>query len=251
MNRIQAYSSVLEPAATQRSSSPGKPGLALYSPARGQVPCAFFAPLHYEPNYAYPLLIWLHGPSDDESQLKRIMPLVSIRNYVGVSLRGPLRLEKQDGRPGYGWSQSRGDVAVAEQRLFETIELARRRYNLAEDRIFVAGFDSGGTMAFRLAMNHPTRFRGVLSLCGRFPSGRRPLWRLAEARRLPLLLACGRDSEQYAPSHVCEDLKLFHSAGMNISMRQYPCAHQITSLMLGDMDRWIMEQITGTAAVAF
>ncbi|HEY5315673.1 MAG TPA: hypothetical protein VIK18_24295, partial [Pirellulales bacterium] len=101
---------------------------------------------------------------------------------------------------------------------------------------------------FRLAMNHPSRFRGVLSLCGGFPSGGRPLWRLAEARRLPLFLATGRDSAAYKPSDVCEDLKLFHSAGMSISLRQYPCGHQITSLMLSDMDRWIMEQITGSTA---
>jgi phospholipase/carboxylesterase len=248
MNRLQTLSSVLEPAIRPHASSSGKAGAGLYSSARGESPCAFFAPLHYEANYAYPLLVWLHGPSDDEGQLKRIMPLVSIRNYVGVSLRGSLRMEKQDGRRGYGWSQTRGDVALAEQRLFEAVELARRRYNIAPERVFLAGFDCGGTMAFRLAMNHPSRFRGVLSLCGGFPTGRRPLWRLAEARRLPLFLATGRDSAKYKEADACEDLKLIHSAGMSISLRQYPCGHQITSLMLSDMDRWMMEQITGTSA---
>ena len=48
-----------------------------------------FAPLHYEPNYAYPLVIWLHGPGDDERQLLRVMPLVSMRNYVSVGPRAP------------------------------------------------------------------------------------------------------------------------------------------------------------------
>ena len=41
--------------------------------ARG-IETTFFVPLHYEPNYAYPLLVWLHGPQDDQGQLKRIMP---------------------------------------------------------------------------------------------------------------------------------------------------------------------------------
>lgn len=247
MNRLQPYSPAAAPPVRPRTKSGSSSGSALYSSSRGESPCAFFAPLHYEPNYSYPLLIWLHGAGDDESQLKRIMPLVSIRNYVGVSLRGSMRMEKQDGRAAYGWSQTRGDVALAEHRLVEALELAQRRYNVATDRVFLAGFDCGGTMAFRLAMNHPDRFRGVLSLGGAFPTTRRPLMRLAEARKLPLFVACGRDSKKYTTAHVCEDLKLFHSAGMSIALRQYPCGHQITSLMLGDMDRWIMEQITGAA----
>src|SRR4051794_5650794 len=49
---------------------------------------ALFTPLHYERNYAYPLIVWLHGPGDDERQLKRIMPLVSMRNYGAAGPRG-------------------------------------------------------------------------------------------------------------------------------------------------------------------
>ena len=49
-----------------------------------------FAPLHYEPGYSYPLIVWLHGHGNDERQLVRIMPLVSMRNYVAVAPRGTL-----------------------------------------------------------------------------------------------------------------------------------------------------------------
>ena len=45
------------------------------------------APLHYERNYAYPLVVWLHGPGDNERQLQRIMPLVSMRNFVSIGPR--------------------------------------------------------------------------------------------------------------------------------------------------------------------
>src|SRR5210317_946248 len=50
---------------------------------------AFFAPLHYEPKYSYPLMVWLHGPGhDDERQLVRIMPMISMRNYAAAAPRG-------------------------------------------------------------------------------------------------------------------------------------------------------------------
>ena len=43
---------------------------------------------------------------------------------------------------------------------------------------FLAGFDAGGTMAMRIALSHPSRFAGVLSLCGAFPTGRTPFGNL-------------------------------------------------------------------------
>ena len=79
MNRIQAFAPAAE-VGSSGSVPASKVGASAFSPARGIHPHAFFAPLHYESNYAYPLLVWLHGSGDDESQLKRIMPLVSLRN---------------------------------------------------------------------------------------------------------------------------------------------------------------------------
>ena len=222
-----------------------------YSATQGELHAALFAPLHYETNYAYPLLVWLHGASDDESQLKRVMPLVSMRNYVAVAPRGPCRDDRVAGKPAFRWSQDLAEWAIAEQRVFDALALAQARFNVSPRRVFLAGFDCGGTMAFRLAMDHPSSFAGVLSLCGRFPRTQMPLRRLSDSRRVPVFLACGRDSRSYAAVEVCNNLKLFHSAGMNVSLRQYPCGHEIVPAMLADMDRWMMEQISaGTSAAA-
>lgn len=211
----------------------------------GNVPVSFFAPLHYEANYAYPLLVWLHGSGGDERQLKRIMPLVSLRNYVGLAVRGTVTQPNRRGTTGYSWSQSGADVALAEQRVFDAIELARERFHLHPRRVFLAGFDAGGSMAFRIAMTWPDRFAGVLSLEGPFPDGFGLFHRLLETRRLPVFYACGRTSAELPMERVCEHLKLFHAAGMQVAVRQYPCGHELDSLMLADMDRWMMEVVTG------
>ncbi len=209
---------------------------------------ALFMPLHYEANYAYPLLVWLHGPGDDENQLKRIMPLVSMRNYVGVAPRGTVTGGADGVSPsGVSWCQSQQHILLAEQRVFEAIDTARRKTNIAQERVFLAGFGTGGTMAYRVAMNHPDRFAGVLSLDGPFPSGGAPLRNLPAARQVPVFVACGRSSRTYAPERVCDDLRLFHIAGLSLALRVYPCGHEITSEMLGDVDRWIMEMIASPA----
>ena len=74
---------------------------ASFSTHQSDFPHALFAPMHYTPGYAYPLIVWLHGHGGDERQLQRVMPSVSMQNYMAVALRG-IEMpdeEKRGGRP--------------------------------------------------------------------------------------------------------------------------------------------------------
>jgi phospholipase/carboxylesterase len=225
--------------------------LASSSSYSSDFPHALFAPLHYEPGYAYPLIVWLHGRGDDEGQLRRIMPVVSMRNYVAVAPRGILAAAPDhSGHECYQWQQTDDQIQEAAVRVFECIELAGGNYHVSPQRVFLAGFDEGGTMALRLAMSHPERFAGVLSLGGALPSGHALFANLLAARRVGVFLATGRGSQAYTPAQVCDDLRLLHTAGLSVTLRQYPCGHQIVPQMLTDVDRWIIEQITGPSAAA-
>jgi phospholipase/carboxylesterase len=244
MNRLPP---LMQQAASPRSPASSQPTVALefgqiQCDARHATPHALFVPMHYEPNYAYPLLVWLHGPGDDERQLQRIMPLVSLRNYVAIGPRAPGKIP---GSRGHDWRQEEADIDVAETSIFNCIDLISARFHVAPHRIFVAGFGSGGTMAFRIGLRNPQRFAGALSLGGAFPSGHMPLARLTHARKLPLFIAHGRDAEHYSIDRSCDELRLFHSAGLSVTLRQYPCGDELTTHMLSDMDRWMMELVTG------
>jgi phospholipase/carboxylesterase len=214
-------------------------------------PHTLFAPMHYERGYAYPLIVWMHGPRDDETQLKRIMPLVSMRNYVAVAPRGTGVLAgNRDGGTGYTWCEDDEGVILAEQRVAHCIRQASQRYHIHPHRVFLAGYDRGGTMAFRVGFSRPDLFAGILSIGGSFPRGNRPLLRFNQCRDLPLFVAHGRDSIEYAADRLCDDLRLFHTAGLSVTLRQYPCGHDITTQMLADMNVWMMEQVTGVESFA-
>lgn len=238
MNRIQSLSREVKLPAAEEAAELDL-GLGVFTPATAEAPCALFAPLHYEANYAYPLLVWLHGPDDSEGQLKRLMPHLSMRNYVGVAPRGP----RKGARRQAAWGDSAGDIALAEHQVFESIAAAQRKFHIHRQRVFLGGFDCGGSMAFRLGMLHPECFSGILSLGGPFPGGG-CLRRIADARQLNLFIASGATSQRYPAERVCDDLRLLHSAGMHITLRHYPCGHVITPDMLSDMNRWIMELVT-------
>jgi phospholipase/carboxylesterase len=229
---------------TPKFESPLQVDAASFSTGSLDFAHALFAPLHYAPGYGYPLIVWLHGCGSDERQLQRIMPLVSMQNYVAVAPQGIRMADpQQPEREGYGWSQTEDHIQQAEQRVFDSIELAQRKFHVDLRRVFLTGFDGGGTMALRLAMSHPAHFAGVLSLCGAFPTGGTPFSNLIAARRLGVFLASGRASQQYKAEQVCEDLRLLHTAGLSVTLRQYPCGDELQPQMLADVNRWVMEQI--------
>lgn len=201
------------------------------------------APLHYEPNYAYPLVVWLHGDGGDERQLMRVMPHISMRNYVAVGVRGPSAAALRPS--GYGWEQSEDAICQAQQSVQEAVAAARIKFHVHCERVFLAGFECGGTMALRLALRNPWKYAGALSACGGFPRGQMPLVNLKSLREFPLLMAFGRDSAVYAADDVCRELPLMHSAGLKVALRQYPCEDELTTQMLHDMDVWLMERVTG------
>jgi len=210
-------------------------------------PHATFAPMHYEPGYAYPLLIWLHGAMGDERQIRQVMPQISMRNHVAIAPRGTCAIRSE--RESYSWRQSTDAVEQAGSRVLDCVEIACRRFNIHPRRIFLAGVGCGGTMALRTAWNHPGRFAGVASFGGPMPSRDRPLRNVNALRRLPCFVASGRTSRDYPEADVCRDLRLLHAAGCTVALRQYPCGDDLTTTMLADFNRWVMDFICPSPAL--
>lgn len=237
MNRLTASAPLISNKSLAQASRP-----LLRSAARPAQPHCVLAPLHYERNYAYPLLVWLHDDGGSERELNRVMPLVSLRNYVSVAVRGPSAAAR-----GFAWPQSAESIFTAEARVAEAVSHAQQRFNIHHDRIFLAGSGAGGTMAVRLALRGRGEFAGAASIGGAFPQGHAPLARLGAARAARLLMMHCRDSETYPVERVCQELSLFHAAGMSVTLRQYPCGDELTTQMLHDLDVWLMELVTGVA----
>ncbi|MGD9632080.1 MAG: alpha/beta hydrolase [Pirellulales bacterium] len=249
MNRIESAPKIL----SAESHTPSIPTSLstrtverIHQHGRDVTPHATFAPIHYEPGYAYPLVIWLHGQEGDEQQIRQIMPRLSMRNYVAIAPRGTCEIRGDEigaGRRSYAWRQSADSIDEAESRVLDCIAIASGRFHVHTQRVFLAGVGCGGTMALRTAWNHPGRFAGVATFGGSLPSQNRPLRNVNALRSLPCFVATGRTSRQYPEATVCNDLRLLHSAGCRVALRQYPCGDELTTTMLEDLNRWMMELV--------
>lgn len=211
-------------------------GRDLYSSRRVRV----FCPVHYEANYAYPLLVWLHSSGTDERQLLRVMPWISLRNFAAVAPCAPWFDQHGDG---YRWIASPSKLDVVYQLVEQAIEEAQQRLHIHPRRVFIAGYQEGGTMALRLALHRPEQFAAAASINGPFPRDGAPLHRLGSVRRLPLWIAQGEHATAYPRKQFDEDLKLFYTAAMTVMLRQYSCGDEIHVRMLSDLNSWLMERV--------
>lgn len=206
-------------------------------------PVHTFVPTGYEPNYPYPLIVYFHGYGGNERQVLSLAPEISRRNYLGIALRGPVRLDAEDGtEPGYSWDVDGCDDAAVEDYVFRAIQQTRRRFHVHTERIFLAGFWEGAGVAYRLALNHPDKFGGVIALNGTMPR-RCPLFRLNELRSLRVLIGHGTANPVIPVSLARRDFRLLYTAGLPVKFRTYTTTHRLHADMLRDVDRWIQRAI--------
>ena len=201
--------------------------------------CSVFVPIHYERNYSYPLIVWLHSDGETSRQIEQIMPMTSMRNYIGVAPQSTLG----DRRRGYFWQQSSGHIKQAHQSIDKAIEQVSLRYNVCSQRIFIAGYGAGGTMAYRVAFERPELFAGVISINGPLPTRKTPLARWMDCRDLPLFWAHMRKSPLFDEETLCKQLKSLHVSGFSVTLRQYPGTDQLLDTTFNDLDNWIMSTI--------
>ena len=200
-----------------------------------------FAPLDYEPNYAYPLIVWLHSDGQTSSQLQTVMTGVSVRNYVGVAPQAPIG----NFQCGYFWEQDFDSIQIASKSIAESVSLAKSRFKIHPGRIFLAGSGGGGTMALRIGLRSPDQFAGVITLNGPMPAGQSPLAQWARCRNMPIFWSqCVHNRDGLDQAEMCQQFRFLYASGfLNVSVREYQSPKQLEFHAPDAINRWIMEQI--------
>ncbi|MBI1830790.1 MAG: esterase [Planctomycetes bacterium] len=208
------------------------------------MPIRTFAPVAYEPRYAYPLLVFLHGQGGNEEQILRLAPRVSRRNYVSIGLRGPVCTGlNRKGSLGYSWGGA-SHLPMIEDYLFGAIEQTQQYFHIHAERIVLAGFAEGASLAYRLGLMYPQKIRGIVALNGHMPRENRPLLRLPALRSLGVFIGHGVANSIVPAGLVREDRRLLWSAGVDVTTHSYPTNHRLHPAMFRDVNRWIISRCT-------
>lgn len=246
MNRIKisplAISDQLHPCQSDDRES-GSQAVLDATPRKNCGKSSVFVPIHYEKNYAYPLLVWLGDGTNDSDSIDQLMPRISLQNYVAISPNVDLALSVTDNL------DVREQVDLADAAVEAAILSASSQYNINPGRVFICGNGPGGSLAFRIAMERPDRFAGAMSLNGKFDTEAQPLMRWKSCRSLPLFWTHSRSSESFQQESLCTQLRLLHVAGFAVTLRQYPGEMEVSDKVLQDVNRWIMEIVNSHPGV--
>ncbi len=208
---------------------------------------SFFLPVHYVETYEYPLVVWLHSNGYNENQIDHVMPYISLRNYIGVGIRGSKAADSAGHR--FDWHQSPAAIATAHDAVIEAIDEACERFSTHESRIVLAGYGAGGTMAMRIAMRDPDRVAGAISVGGRMPQGAIRNVQQLRQRRLPMLWQWAESNAAYNAKNLQTDCRSAMAIGSQVEVRQYQGDDEMSTVVLRDIDNWIMRRIVSCSSV--
>ena len=243
MNRLSAAPS---PPAVRRCRRPRRAAASCEMPTPLEPPQCLLAPQHYEPNYAYPLVVWLHGAGGDERELQHGhaagQPAELCRAWASAARpRRPRGFRLA--------ANGRRDRSPPSSAIADAVGQARERFNVHRRADFPGRLRARrhDGLAPGAAQSRALRRRRLRS-AGRFPRGMRrwPGLRSSPARGCSSRTAAIRrpiQSTAFARSCRC-----FMPPACASRCGSIPASDELTTQMLHDLDVWLMEQVTGVGS---
>jgi predicted esterase len=116
-------------------------------------PVAVYVPTTYVPGHPAPLVVFLHGLDQTETQLLAPSFLQNLAERDGAIVVAPY------GRAYFDYTGSEGDI-------YDALDAAKSAFTIDVRRRYLAGFSMGGFAVYRIAPMKPHEWAAVLSISG-------------------------------------------------------------------------------------
>ncbi|MCH2171612.1 alpha/beta hydrolase-fold protein [Myxococcota bacterium] len=199
----------------------------------------------------FPTVVALHGWGASAHDLLGLAPLIHRGEAVMLCPQGPVSVPIQPGMSGYGWfplGQGREpdatEVDAAAQALLEFIERAKRSFPVDPHKLVILGFSQGGVMAYRLALDDPSRFSGLVALSSWLPDALAAQQGPGPAfEDLPSLVMHGTEDPMIPVARGQDSRDSLLRLGVPTVYREYEMGHEINPEALRSLVGWLDEKI--------
>jgi len=194
-----------------------------------------------------PMLVLLHGPGSDESELAEVEAQLDGRFHV-VSVRAPF-----PHRPGWSWFPTTvardGCTHVDEEPAGDVRDLLGgairtwvARFGTDPWRTYLMGFSQGAGAALHAAVTVPGCAAGAVVLSGRLV-GMIEFEESAAADGLPVFVAHGTYDPVIPVEQGRAIRKFLEIRSMRVDYREYPGGHEVTPEALADAAEWLSRRL--------
>jgi phospholipase/carboxylesterase len=196
-----------------------------------------------------PLLVLLHGYGSNEQDLLGLAPYLDPRLLI-VSPRAPHTLMPG----GYAWFSldftpegigvERQQAEASRALVADFVAEAVTAYAADPARVFLGGFSQGGMLTAAVVLTRPELLAGALLLSGM--AQRELLPALAPHEQLagkPILVQHGIYDQVLPVELARAGRDLLAGLPVALTYREYPMAHEISAVSLGDMAAWLAARL--------
>jgi len=120
--------------------------------------CRSYLPVNYDASKKWPLVIYLHGYNPDNPEIydwwdsdKRHTSVSDIHNMIYIEPHGR-------GNTSY--------LGIGDRDVMKCIEMAKEKFNVDEERIYLTGASMGGYGVWNIATRHPELFAAIAPVYG-------------------------------------------------------------------------------------
>lgn len=171
----------------------------------------YSVPKNYINVKSYPLIVVLHGHGSNCMAFGNIWkPSTDSLDVVLLSVQGEKNVFENQG---FGWGVN------AESDILSSIDYIKNIVNIDKDNIYLAGFSSGGSLAYYLGLKYPIQFSGIAVFSS--PFRKEYLNKTLINQKNKIFIGHGALEKGYAEDSQLAK-KLFEERQVNVMYRSYP-----------------------------
>jgi phospholipase/carboxylesterase len=196
-------------------------------------------------------VIWLHGLGADGNDFVPLVPELRLEGEVAVRFvfpHAPVRpVTVNGGMPMRAWfdiyslerdlrvDDAGMDAARDEVRALVTREQER---GIPAERIVLAGFSQGGSLAAITGLSHPDRLAAIIGLSCWIPQHRaKPVMAQVDT---PVFITHGTDDPVVPVAYGRASRDALKASGMTVTWHEYAMAHQVCAAEVGDIREFLL-----------
>ncbi|MHC4916402.1 MAG: carboxylesterase family protein, partial [Planctomycetota bacterium] len=186
-------------------------------------PLPISLPPNYNPEQAYPLVIFLHGSGGSwNKECFRSAPSAEPYIQIAGDWRGP---------------ECRNYSGLAERDVLDAIDFVKANFSVDPDRVHLFGHSIGGYASWRFGSLYADRFAAVAPF-----AGMRQGYPLGNLINLPLKAFHGEKDPACHPRSATSPVTQLRKLGARASFRIYPGGKHWVYGAPGDAVRWMLRQ---------
>src|SRR5579862_2869033 len=181
-------------------------------------PVAVYVPARYQPGTPAPLVIFLHGRPQSESQLLAPPYIAEIAERTGAIVVAP-------------WGRGYYDFRRSTQDVYDAARAARDAFTIDRRKEFLAGYSMGGFAVYEVAAAHPDEWSAVMSIAGAL-LGSDAQHVISVMSRTAFYVLTGAQDDSIPTRYPSATAGFLRSAGLAVSFYSLPGGtHRLITLL--------------------